>query len=81
MFILYRPDLKINCIILYILLRAGRHVSCYKLLEAKGVERPQKGVKMKEKCKGCNKYDKKEDKCKRIGRNGKIGVCWFEEEY
>ena len=26
---------------------------------------------MKEKCKGCNKYDKKEDKCKRIGRNGK----------
>jgi len=36
---------------------------------------------MKEKCKGCNKYDEKEDKCKRIGRNGKIGVCWFEEEY
>ena len=36
---------------------------------------------MKEKCKGCNKYDEKEDKCKRIGRDGKIGVCWFKEEY
>ena len=36
---------------------------------------------MKEKCKGCNKYDEKEDKRKRIGRYGKIGVCWFEEEY
>ena len=61
--------------------KRSKHVSCYKLLEAKGVERSQKGVKMKEKCKGCNKYDEKEDKCKRIGKNGKIGVCWFEEEY
>lgn len=28
---------------------------------------------------GCCYYDKENDKCKRIGASGNVGLCWMEK--
>lgn len=35
--------------------------------------------KMNSQCKGCDCWDKENNTCKRIGINGKVGVCWMEK--